>query len=235
METVSLWTAATTAVWLGILTSISPCPLATNIAAISFIGKQIGNQKHLALNGFFYTLGRVIVYWCLSILVVGSLLSVPQLSFFLQTHFQKWIGPVLIMTGILLLNIIPISFGGGVSNTERLERLTRRFGLFGAFMMGALFALTFCPVSAALFFGSLVPLAFSSQSYILLPLLYGIGTALPVIIFAFTLTVSIQFAARLFRRVTSFERWTRPAMAVILIGIGIYLTVKAFFLTSSPF
>ena len=49
-----------TAFLLGLLTALSPCPLATNIAAVGFIGKDIEDRRKIFRNGLLYTLGRIL-------------------------------------------------------------------------------------------------------------------------------------------------------------------------------
>ena len=181
-----------TAFWLGILTSISPCPLATNIAAITYIGKRVDRPSMVLLSGLMYTLGRMVTYIALGILVVASVLSIPEVALFLQQNINKFLGPLLIIVGILLLEIFNIRFsGGGVS--DKITKKIETWGIWGAGVMGLLFALAFCPVSAALFFGSLIPIAVEHQSSVVMPTVYGIGTALPVVGFA----VLIALAASL--------------------------------------
>jgi hypothetical protein len=178
------------ALWLGILTSISPCPLASNIAAVSFIVKRIDHTSLVFSSGLLYTLGRVIGYTVLGVLITSSLLSMPQASFFLQHYMNKILGPILIITGLFLLGIFTFtSFGFSFSqkSTARLQDM----GIVGALPLGILFALSFCPISAALFFGSLIPLSVKSGSNIIFPSVYGIGTGLPVLIVAILVTVGI--------------------------------------------
>ncbi|MCP4710680.1 MAG: sulfite exporter TauE/SafE family protein, partial [Planctomycetes bacterium] len=167
------------ALWLGILTSISPCPLATNIAAISFIGRRVNHPRQVFWAGLLYTLGRATTYLVLGMLLVAGLLSAPLVSHFLQKYMIKLLGPVLVVVGMFLLGLINFSASGsGIS--ERMQNRAERWGIWGAALLGFIFALSFCPLSAVLFFGSLLPLAVKYNSGVLLPLAYGIGTALPV-------------------------------------------------------
>ena len=213
--------AVGSAVWLGILTSISPCPLATNIAAVSFIGRQVGQPARVLFAGLLYTLGRTAAYVVLAVLVVGSVMSIPGAARFLQQYFNQLIGPVLIVTGLLLLEVIPIRLPG-LSDGGRLRRWAERHAYWGAMLLGILFALSFCPVSAALFFGSLIPLAIEHDSGIFMPTLYGVGTALPVVACAIAIAVSTRLVGVMFKRLTSFERWARRLTAVAILLIGVY-------------
>ena len=216
------------AVWLGILTSISPCPLATNIAAISFIGKRVKNPRHVLLSGLLYTLGRALTYVLLGVLLVTSLLSAPYVSHALQKHMNKALGPVLILVGMFLLDLLKFNFSvHGMSGAMRGR--IEKMGLGGSALLGMLFALSFCPVSAALFFGSLVPLALKSRSSIALPSLYGVGTALPVVLFAFVIALGFGTVGRVFDRVTQLELWARRITGAIFIAVGAYLSLKYIF------
>ncbi len=218
------------ALWLGILTSISPCPLATNIAAVSYVGKRVGRPSMVLISGLLYTLGRALSYFVVALIVVESLISVPAVSMFLQHRMNQLLGPVLLLVGVLLLDIIPwpwIGRGRGVS--AGLRARVDRLGVFGAGLLGLLFALTFCPVSAALFFGSLVPLALRHESSVLLPSLYGVGTALPVVVFSAVIAFAANRVSRAFDVLTRAEPWMRRVTAVLFIVIGGYFCLVYLF------
>ena len=220
---------ALSAVWLGILTSISPCPLATNIAAISFIGRRIGNTRMVFLAGLLYTIGRMLTYVVLGVVLVVSLLSIPEVSNLLQKYMYKVLGPLLILVGMVLLNLISIPMPG-MGGGEKLQKRTEQWGIWGAGLLGIVFALSFCPVSAALFFGSLIPLSVASRSSVVFPALYGIGTALPVIAFAVLIALGAKWVGKVFDKVTQVEKWIRRLTGVIFIGIGIYFCLAYIFL-----
>jgi len=214
--------AAGTAVWLGILTSISPCPLTTNITAISFIGRKFDRPGYVLYSGLLYTLGRTLTYIALGYLILASTMGIPDLSFFLQKNINKILGPLLFITGLFLVGIIkfnPSGIGFGQKFQGRIEKL----GLSGALVLGILFALSFCPVSAALFFGSLIPIALERQSSIIIPALYGFGTALPVVAFSVFIALGTRFVALAFDKLGAFEKWARRITGIIFILAGIYL------------
>ena len=189
------------------LTSISPCPLATNIAAISYIGRRVDNTRHVLLAGLLYTMGRVVAYVGLAFLLVSTALSVPGVSQFLQKYMHLLLGPTLIIVGMFLVGLIEINLGGsGVS--ESVKQRVDRLGIWGALALGVLFALAFCPTSAALFFGNVMA-SLSTGSTVLLPLLYGIGTALPVIGFAVLIALGSKKLGEVFNAVSNTERWAR--------------------------
>jgi len=218
------------ACWFGILTSISPCPLASNIAAISYIVKGVEKSSSVLTTGLMYTLGRIITYIVLGILISASLLNIPQASQFMQNIMPKILGPVLILTGFFLLGLISFSLPG-FSVSEKTALKFGKNGNLGALLLGVLFALSFCPVSAALFFGSLIPLTVQNNSPTILPSLYGIGTGLPVLVFAIIITSGTRNISRIFNAVTRTEYWSRKVTAVILIAVGIYyILTKIFYL-----
>ena len=200
--------AAATAVWFGILTSVSPCPLATNIAAICFVGKRVDSVRHVLLGGLLYTLGRV--------------------STFLQEHMNKLLGPLLIIVGMILVDLIHVNISAPLA-ADKLQRRVEKSGIWGAGLLGVTFALAFCPVSAALFFGGLVPLAVQYKAALVLPGLYGLGTALPVIVFAVLIAVSTQAVGAVFKKLTSVERRARFLTGVVFILIGIYYSLTYVF------
>lgn len=216
------------AIWLGILTSISPCPLATNILATSYIGKHIDKSYGTLIAGLFYTIGRAAAYIAVCIVIVYSLLSIPEISFFLQEHINKIMGPVLIIAGLFILEIIPLRLKGfGLS--EDIQKYLGGGSVIGASLMGFVFALSFCPISAALFFGSVIPLALKYESKLFLPFLYGVGTALPVLLFAVILSYASRFAGTFFNKLSAIEKWFRRITGLLFVIIGIYFSLKYLF------
>jgi cytochrome c-type biogenesis protein len=213
------------ALWLGVLTSISPCPLSTNIAAISYVGRKVGRPGSVLLSGLLYTAGRSVAYSAVAILVTRGLLSIPGVSMFLQQYMNLLIGPIVFIVGILLLDIWKIGVnGGGVG--KKLQRRIDTMGIWGAGFMGLIFALAFCPLSAGLFFGGLIPLALTSHMPVGLSALYGIGTALPVIGFALLLAFAAHWVGAAFNKLTIIEIWVRRITAVVMIALGVYLILK---------
>ena len=213
---------ALTALLLGILTSVSPCQLATNIAAIAYLSKDTNaSAARTFLNGLVYTLGRVFSYTIVSLLLLLGL-SAFRVSGFFQGWGELLLGPVLILIGLLMLGVIHWPSGGKGARTQRLQAWLSRRGYIGAFLLGALFALAFCPYSAALFFGALIPMTMQTGTGFVLPPLYAVGTGLPVILFSLLLAVSVQTAGRAFRIVQRMEKFVRIAVALLFLVIGGY-------------
>jgi len=218
-----LWTGILSAGWLGILTSISPCPLASNIAAVSFLSKRIAHPALVFISGLAYTLGRMISYSFLGWIIISSLLSLPQVAQFLQKYMGKALGPLLIITGLLLLEVITIRLPS-ISLSEKHHNKLVESGAPGAFLLGLIFALAFCPISAALFFGSLIPLALNSKAGMLLPFIYGVGTGIPVLIFAVAIALGVTSLSYWFHRITKLEYYTRRITGGIFIVVGLCYT-----------
>ncbi len=215
------WLALGSALWLGILTSISPCPLASNIAAISLIGRRVGQTRQVLLSGVLYTLGRTVAYVGLAVLILAGLLGSGEIARFLLRYLNQILGPVLILVGMVLLGLLGASLSFNLAGQRVQERASK--GSIGwAAVMGLLFALSFCPVSAGLFFGALLTLSATHQSRLMLPALFGIGTALPVIFFAFLIAFAANRVGTTFNRLTQVEWWVRTITGAIFILAGIY-------------
>jgi len=218
------------AAWFGILTSISPCPLASNIAAVSYIGGQHQGPRRVLLAGALYTAGRALTYTLLGALLISSTQHISAVANFLQTWMNILLGPVLILVGLVLFDVIRFgSFGFQGRFGAVIQSRIGKIGIWGAGVLGILFALSFCPVSAALFFGSLFSIAFQYQSPFAMPALFGMGTALPVVIFAFVIAFASEGINRAFQGVTRFEWWARKVTAVIFVGAGGYYMSRYIF------
>jgi cytochrome c biogenesis protein CcdA len=224
------WAAIGWALWLGILTSVSPCPLASNIAAISFIGRQVGRTRQVLLSGLLYTLGRTVAYVILAALILVGLLASDAVARFLQRHLSQILGPVLILVGMLLLGMLGTRLSFNLAGHRATERLAHggaagagsAGSAGGAAALGFLLALSFCPVSAGLYFGGLIPMAAANGSRVGLPALFGVGTALPVLVFAFLIAFASQKVGQAFDRLTQVERAVRTITGVVFIVVGIY-------------
>jgi len=212
------------AFFIGLMTALSPCPLATNITAIAYISKKIDNGKKTLLTGFVYTFGRMFTYVLLASLIVYVGLNVQTISLFLQKYGEKVLGPLLIFIGLIMLNIIKLpSLESGNRINKLKEKLSEK-GYLGTFLLGVLFALAFCPFSAVLFFGMLIPLALTFSDGILIPSIFALATGLPVIIFAFILTFSVSKIGKIMNKVQTFEKYMRYVIALIFVIVGIYYT-----------
>ncbi|MFC1754954.1 aromatic aminobenezylarsenical efflux permease ArsG family transporter [Thermoproteota archaeon] len=214
--------AIVAAFFIGLMTAISPCPLATNITAIAYTSKKIDNSRHTMRVGFIYTFGRMFTYIGLASIIVYLGIQTPTVSLFLQKYGERLLGPMLIVIGVIMLDLVKINF---IKNSEKLNRLNEKIvdrGLFGAFLLGVVFALAFCPFSAVLFFGMLIPLAIASGDGLIIPSVFAFATGLPVIIFSLFLVKSVSKIGAIINKVQTIEAWMRKIVAGIFIIVGIY-------------
>ncbi|MCX6791473.1 MAG: aromatic aminobenezylarsenical efflux permease ArsG family transporter, partial [Candidatus Gottesmanbacteria bacterium] len=205
----------------GVLTSISPCPLATNITAIAYISKDIKTPQNTILNGFYYTLGRGVSYTVLALVIYLGFSSF-QVSRIFQGWGEKALGPILIFLSLIMFDVIKLNFKTKNDRIEKLKEKLATKGYLGSFLLGCLFALAFCPYSGVLFFGALIPLVLKSSASLLLPPIFALGTGLPVIIFAFLIAFSIQKVGKAFSLVQKIEKISRKAVASVFLLTGIY-------------
>jgi cytochrome c-type biogenesis protein len=206
---------------LGIMTAISPCPLATNITAIGFISKDLEHKKHIFFNGLWYTLGRAISYTVLGVILYFGASKFSVAKFF-QLNGEKFLGPMLIIVGILMFDFIKIKFPGFSGLSDRMQNSGRKKNWWSALLLGVVFALAFCPYSGVLYFGMLIPMTISSPSGLFLPVIFALATGLPVIIVAYLLAFSISSIGGFYHKVKIFEKWFRRVVAVAFIIVGFY-------------
>jgi cytochrome c biogenesis protein CcdA len=218
------WPFIAGALWLGIGTSISPCPLATNIAAVAFLARRTGQGRRVVWAGLAYTAGRAVAYTAVAAAIAWGVLSAPALSEFVRTRLTGLIGPLLILVGMVIAGWLPLRLPGSSKFNELGSWLAQR-GMAGEFLLGALFALSFCPASAAIFFGLLLPMTVKADAPVSLSLLYGLGTAVPVIVAVFLLARGIEFAGRL-QALQKLGGQLQTATAMVIIAAGVWLTVS---------
>jgi cytochrome c biogenesis protein CcdA len=237
------------ALYLGVLTSISPCPLATNIAAISYVGRKVGNSRAVLGAGVLYTLGRCLLYLVLAVLLTSTAMSIPAVSLFLQKYAHMVLGPVFLLLGMFLVGLITTTLGGA-GMSEGMQKRVDAMGVWGALLLGVLFAVSFCPTSAAWFFGLLalmmgseaggitmtltkigisLPQASLPGSVLVLPVVYGIGTAVPVLLVAFVLAYSAQSVGKTYNMLSKIEWWARQATGWLFVLLGAWFSLKYVF------
>ena len=247
MAAYSLYAAV--ALYLGVLTSISPCPLATNIAAISYVGRKVGHSRSVLVAGLLYTAGRCLLYLTLAVLLTTTALSIPAVSSFLQKYAHLVLGPIFLLLGMFLVGMITFSSGGAIM-TEAMQKRIDAMGVWGALLLGILFAVAFCPTSAAWFFG-LLALVMGSETgaiatelakigislpetllpggTIVLPVIYGIGTALPVLLVAFLLTYSVGAVGKAYNVLSKVEWLARQITGWLFVLAGVFFSLRYVF------
>lgn len=224
--------AIVAAFFIGLMTAISPCPLATNITAIAYASKRIDNSRHTLLVGLIYTAGRIFTYVFIASMIVWVGVNTQTIALFLQKYGEKILGPLLIVIGIVLLDFVKLNFCKSSSRLNTLKEKLANKGFAGTFLLGVVFALAFCPFSGMLFFGMLIPLAISAGDGIIIPTVFAFATGLPVIIFSFILVKSVNKLSSVMNKVQAFEFWMRKIIAVVFILIGIYYTINIFYTVS---
>lgn len=238
------------ALYLGLLTSISPCPLATNIAAVSYVGRKVGDSRWVLAAGLLYTLGRCLLYLTLAVVIAKTAMSIPATALFLQKYGSLVLGPVFLILGMFLVGLITFS-GGGATMSEGMQKRIDAMGIWGALLLGVLFAVAFCPTSAVWFFGllalllgseagavtgqlanigiSLPEASLPGHATVVLPLIYGIGTAVPVLLVAFLLAYSAKSVGKAYNMLAKVEWWARQITGWLFVLAGVWFSLRFVF------
>lgn len=206
---------------LGLMTAISPCPLATNISATAFISKNIASKKKVFLSGLLYSLGRGFSYTVIGLILYFGASKFHVARFFNQNG-EKFLGPLLIIVGLIMLNVIKLNFLGNFNFQDKLTEKFKDKGLLGSFLIGIIFALAFCPYSGALFFGMLIPLTIASADGLYLPIIFAFGTGLPVILFTYLLAFTAGKVGVFYAKITKIEKVMRWIAGIVFILTGLY-------------
>ncbi len=211
---------------LGLMTAISPCPLATNITAIGFISKDVENRNRVFLNGIFYTVGRVFAYTSIAVIIY---FGADQFKFggYFQRYGELFIGPVLLIIGFVMLGVIHFNIPGMGNWGSRMQN-KKQWNYLDTFLLGVVFALAFCPYSGVLYFGMLIPMTISSASGLILPPIFAIATGIPVIIFAYIIAYTISGIGKAYNSIKAFELWFRRLIAILFIIVGLYYTYNVY-------
>jgi cytochrome c biogenesis protein CcdA len=203
---------------LGLMAAISPCPLATNVTAVAYISKDIDNQRKIFVTGLIYTLGRAVSYTALGLILFFGASKFNVAKIF-TANGEKFLGPLLLIIGVLMLDVIKIKFPSFGKISENMQRKTRKGSVLSAFLLGIVFALAFCPYSGVLFFGLLIPMTIASASGLYLPLVFAFATGLPVIIIAYILAFSVSSIGNFYKKI---QIWFNRIVAIVFILVGLY-------------
>jgi cytochrome c biogenesis protein CcdA len=218
------WLGLGGVVLLGLQTSISPCPLTTNITAMSYIARKISNSRDVMFSGLLYTLGQTLTYISLTMLVLTAMLfSGETMTRVLQTQMHGCLGPVLLVIGMMMLGLLPFRLGG--VQGDKMRRFADSLGMWSALPLGAIFALTFCPTSAATFLAT-ITLASQYRSNVIFPMAFGIGTAAPVLIFAMIIALNARLLGQAFSAINILGYWMRTITGTLFIAIGIWFSLR---------
>jgi len=219
-----------TAFILGLMTTISPCPLCTNVTAIGFLSKNVSNKRQIILNGLMYALGKIIAFTGLAaIFTLGG--SVLPTQHFFETYGEMLLGPFLIIGGLFMLEFFKFHKHGSKhhesgSFSERIISKSVSGSAKWSLFLGIIFSLAFCPYSGVLYFGGLIPLTLAEPAGLLLAVIFAIGTGLPVIIVSWVLAYSFAGLGNFYDKIQVFEVWFRRVTAVIFILMGIYVVIE---------
>ena len=216
-----------TAFVLGLMTAISPCPLAMNITATAYLSKEITDKRRVMFNGVFYTLGRMFSYTALATVIYFG-----ASKFYIARWFQKidgiWVGVALVVIGVLMLDFIKFTIPFVSKWTSQVGERKMKRTYWNAFLIGVLFALAFCPYGAVIYFGALIPMTVASASGLLAPPVFAVATGLPVIVIAWLLAYSVGNVGIFYNRMKSFEKWFKRVVSAVFIIVGIYYIIINF-------
>lgn len=216
-----------TAAILGLMTAISPCPLATNISAIGFISRDLEDRRRVFMNGLVYTLGRAISYTGIALVIYFGAGKIDVSGWF-QRWGEKILGPVLILIGLFMLDFITLKLPGFGSLADKIGERGRKSYL-NTLLLGILFAMAFCPYSGVLYFVMLIPMTVASADGLYLPVIFAVATGIPVIIFAWLLAFAVGNVGTMYNRIKAFELWFRRVVAILFIGVGIWYIITIYF------
>jgi cytochrome c-type biogenesis protein len=212
--------------FIGLMMAISPCPLATNITAIAYVSRRIENSSHTLLVGFLYTMGLMTTYISIASLIVYLGLKTPGISLPLQQYGGLLLGPLLVFMGLVMLEIIKLDHIKLPAAGEKLKKELAERGYLGGYLLGVIFALAFCPFSAVLYFGMLIPLALKTGDAIMVPAVFAFATGLPVIVFSFLLVSGVNKLGVILNKLQTVERWNRRIVAAVFVLVGIYYIIQ---------
>ncbi|MBK7409524.1 MAG: sulfite exporter TauE/SafE family protein [Saprospirales bacterium] len=204
---------------LGLLTAISPCPLATNITATAYIAKGFQQKRMVIWSGVLYTLGRAFSYVLIAMVIYFGA-SKFHIARFLQGNGEKWLGPLLVLIGLVMLNVIPLNLKGSGFLQKLSERVGK--GMMGAFLMGIVFALAFCPYSGVLYFGMLIPMTLAAPEAFSIPFIFALGTGIPVLLFTYLLAFSMEKVGVWFNAIQKVEKVVRYVAGGVFVLAGLY-------------
>lgn len=214
------------AFFIGLMTALSPCPLATNITAIAYISRKIEHSKHTLLVGVTYTLGRMFTYVLIASLIVLAGINTQGIALFLQRYGEEILGPLLVLFGLIMLEVIKLPVMKSSGFIDNLKEKLSKKGYLGSFFLGVLFAMAFCPFSGVLYFGMLIPLALKAGDPLFIPGIFALATGLPVIAFSLILTYSVSKIGSVMNKVSQVEKIVRIGASVVFIIVGVYYILK---------
>jgi cytochrome c-type biogenesis protein len=223
---------ALTAFILGLMTTISPCPLCTNVTAIGYLSKDVRSKRQIIQNGLMYSLGKIIAFTALAaVFVLGG--SVLPTQHFFETYGEMLLGPFLIIGGLFMLEFFKFhkhtsDHHSSESFSDKIINKSVAGSARWSLILGIIFSLAFCPYSGVLYFGGLIPLTLAHSFGLIYAVVFAIGTSLPVLLISWVLAYSISGIGSFYDKIQVFETWFRRSTAVVFILMGIYVMVEYF-------
>lgn len=209
--------------WLGLLTSITPCVFTASIAIISYINRKPGSSNHVFVSSFLYVIGRMVFYTILGAILSIFVDGIASVSTFLSNRLNIILGIILIFVGLTLLDLINVSFLH-FSFVGKIREKADSSKYVGSFIFGILFAGMFCPVTASLFIANFL----QAPNNILSFMLYGFTTGLPAVILSLLLIFSRNRFNKLNEKLEKFEKYSSKITGAIFLVMGIFLILKLF-------
>ncbi len=213
------------ALFFGFAGSVAPCQLTANLGSITYFGNKYMQEKLAGLEFLLYLLGKIMVFSFFGVLfwLFGNNISIDSIPVFVYT--RKLVGPLLIVMGLFFLGIIKLrgSFGFRISAVVK-KMAERSGGKSGAFLFGVAFSLGFCPTMVLLFFGMVMPLALQSSYGVILPSVFALGTAFPLLVF-FAIVIGFGLDRTILKKVKQWGRIIYKVSGAFLIILGISDTV----------
>lgn len=173
------------------------------------------------MSGLIYTLGLAFTYTGIALIITFGASKFHVAKFF-QGNGEKYVGPIMVLVGLVMLNVIKLNFLGKGNFTEKWSDKFKEKGLLGAFLLGALFAMAFCPYSGALYFGALIPMSIKSGAGIMYPLFYALGAGTLVMFFTGIIAFSISQLGKYFKAIQKTEKVMRIIAGLLFVLTGLY-------------
>ncbi|MCK1998340.1 sulfite exporter TauE/SafE family protein [Psychrobacillus psychrodurans] len=209
------------ALLLGLIGAVAPCQLTGNMSAITFYGNRTVQMKSNWGEIVSFIAGKVVVFSLIGMLawMFGQSFETKMTEYF--PIFRQLIGPLMIVTGLVLIGILKLVF---LNRLSTYIPMVLKEGKFGSFMLGASFSLAFCPTMFVLFFVWLMPTVVSTSYGFILPAAFGIATSIPLILL-FVFIWLFDAKRLIMKNSMKIGGIIQKIAGVILIIIGVFDTI----------
>jgi sulfite exporter TauE/SafE len=213
----------------GLVGAFSPCQLTTNLSAIAYVSRRIGEGQPWR-QALAYTMGKVLVYMLTGGAVIFLGFQLQQVAIPVVVVARKAIGPLMILIGLGLVGLVRLRGPVGSRLASWLQSRLPQGGVGGAFSLGVVFSFTFCPTLFWLFFGLTIPMAVINSGGWVLPGLFALGTVLPLLAFSGLLTYGSDLSTKLVERLKGSQRMISRIAGVVFVLAGINDTLTYWFI-----